>query len=436
MDETTFGPPVRGDSNRRSVYVEVIRNRLDPFLRAFDFPEPFSSTGRRDVTNVPAQSLMLMNDPTVAGNAGTWADNVARQENRSDDQRLQSMFVAAFGRQATADEIKQAKAYLVETKEDHQRRLREITALRKHLDHHRSQIQSIKEPVRKQMLAQIKKQFGDAPPGPEPIARWEFAGDLDDAIGSLDGSAKDGAKIDVGSLVVNAGGHVVTAPLEKSLKAKTLEAWVKLDDLDQRGGGAITVQTPNGVVFDSIVFGERNPRQWMAGSNGFVRTMPFDGPQESEATERSIHVAIVYQADGMILGYRDGKPYGKPYKSDGPIEFKAGEAIVSFGVRHLPRGGNRMLSGRITKARLYDRALSAVEIRASATSSPYVDDSQVLAALGQSDRDRIRMYEQEIQLVTRKIESLGPIQPSLDDRAIWADLARALFTFKEFIYIR
>ena len=436
LDERLFGPPVDGKANRRSVYVQVIRNRLDPFLRAFDFPEPFSSTGRRDVTNVPAQSLTLMNDAVVADYANAWAENILREEELSDEQRIESMFVTALGRAATGSEIEKAKTYLADTKADFRRRKNEWAEWQQHLRQHRNQVQAIKEPVRKQLLAQIKQQAGDAPLGPTPIARWEFQQDLSDAIGSLDGTASGGARIDDGALVVNGGGYVVTSPLTRPLKEKTLEAWMRLDHLEQRGGGVMTVQTSNGVVFDSIVFGEQNPRQWMAGSNSFARTEPFGGPVESDATSRPVHVAIVYQPDGMIIGYREGKPYGKPYRSNGPVEFKAGQAIVSFGVRHLPATGNRMLSGRITKARLYDRALSAAEVEASAGSLPYLDDAQLLAALDEQQRDRIKMHEREIKTIEQKIQSLGPLPPSLDERTVWADLARALFTFKEFIYLR
>ena len=43
---------------------------------AFDFPVPFSTMGRRNVSNVPAQALTLMNDPFVIGQARLWADRV------------------------------------------------------------------------------------------------------------------------------------------------------------------------------------------------------------------------------------------------------------------------------------------------------------------------------------------------------------------------
>ena len=108
-------------------------------------------------------------------------------------------------------------------------------------------------------------------------------------------------------------GFFSTGPLSFDLKIKTLEAWVKLDSLTQRGAGVITVQTPDGNEFDAIVFGEREPGRWMAGSNGFVRTSSFGGPEETEAANEFVHVAITYAADGTITGYRNGKPYGKAY---------------------------------------------------------------------------------------------------------------------------
>ena len=60
--------PLDGNG-RRSLYVNVRRNFLTPILTAFDFPPPLVTAGRRDVSNVPAQALILMNDPFVAQQA-------------------------------------------------------------------------------------------------------------------------------------------------------------------------------------------------------------------------------------------------------------------------------------------------------------------------------------------------------------------------------
>ena len=67
--------PLDGDG-RRSVYLAVRRNFLSSFLLAFDTPSPFSTVGRRTVSNVPAQALILMNDPFVHNQADVWAKRV------------------------------------------------------------------------------------------------------------------------------------------------------------------------------------------------------------------------------------------------------------------------------------------------------------------------------------------------------------------------
>src|SRR5262249_58726702 len=131
------------------------------------------------------------------------------------------------------------------------------------------------------------------------------------------------------------------------LDAKTLEAWVRLDNLTQAGGGVVSVQTTDGNLFDAIVFGERQKGHWMAGSDFFRRTRDLNGPAEEDATKRLVHVAIVYGADGTITAYRDGKAYGKPYTATGVQSFEAGKAQVVFGLRHGPVGGNKMLTGTI-----------------------------------------------------------------------------------------
>src|SRR5690606_28225690 len=100
-----------------------------------------------------------------------------------------------------------------------------------------------------------------------------------------------------GALVLDGESFVETPPTSRDLAEKTLEAWVQLDDLDQRGGAAISVETRDGLAFDAIVFGEGEPRRWMPGSNNFARTESFGGVEEVDAATRPVHVAIVYQPD-------------------------------------------------------------------------------------------------------------------------------------------
>jgi mono/diheme cytochrome c family protein len=95
--------PLDGDG-RRSVYLAVRRNFLSPFLLAFDTPSPFSTVGRRTVSNVPAQALILMNDPFVQQQAELWARRTLAQPG-DERERITRMYQSAFAREPTADEL-------------------------------------------------------------------------------------------------------------------------------------------------------------------------------------------------------------------------------------------------------------------------------------------------------------------------------------------
>src|SRR5262245_18887860 len=49
-------------AGRRSIYIEVRRNFIPPLFLAFDYPLPSTTFGRRTVSTVPSQALMLMNN--------------------------------------------------------------------------------------------------------------------------------------------------------------------------------------------------------------------------------------------------------------------------------------------------------------------------------------------------------------------------------------
>ena len=251
----------------------------------------------------------------------------------------------------------------------------------------RTAFEAFVKPLRERWNAQQKQSEPVIVP-PEPIARWDFDGQMQDRIGNLHGTGQGGARIENGQLIVNGtDGYVATAPIAQPIEAKTLEAWVQLDRLDQRGGGVISLQTLDGQRFDAIVFGELEPGKWMAGSNGFERTQSFQGPGEQDAATRPVHLVQVYTADRQIQLYRDGSPYGQPYTAGQLVRFAAGEAQIVFGLRHSPPGGNRMLAGRIDRAALYDRALTAAEVAAlagKAAAGPTED--QLVASLTQEER--------------------------------------------------
>jgi hypothetical protein len=130
LDRTMYGPPVpiyltafmegRGrpkdsgpldGAGRRSIYLAVRRNFTDPLLTTFDMPPPASTAGRRTVSNVPAQALILMNDPFVHEQAERWGNSAFNTDGSVDD-RISVMIRQLFGRKPSVDEIKECKEFL------------------------------------------------------------------------------------------------------------------------------------------------------------------------------------------------------------------------------------------------------------------------------------------------------------------------------------
>ena len=444
IDLNSFGPPVGGNVPRRSIYVNVRRNSLDPFLRVFDFPEPFSATGRRDTTNVPAQSLTIMNDPQVVTSARSWAKHVlADQALQTDHQRINQMFQAALGRPALDTEVNQSLQFLEQSKQLYSDLQTELNQLDASAQQARESIEQIMAPVRQRLTKERESQSltsnnnSTNSKSPTPIHAWDFADGVNDMIASESLTLMGDAKVKDGALVVQGSGYAITQPLDVSLRSKTVEAWVRLSDDKQRGGGVMTIQTLDGSVFDSIVFGEKSPGQWLAGSNNFARTESFDGEVENEAIDHPIQIAVVYEENGRITAYRNGKPYGKPYQSRGVQPFVAGQSILSFGIRHLPAGGNRMLTGGIHQARLYDVALSAEDVLASFENSmKFVSDSTVMASLPVDQQAEIERLRGEIKRIEEQRREIESIATTNYDEAIWSDLAHSLITLPEFIYVR
>lgn len=437
LDEQRFGPEVDGRSRRRSVYVRVRRNELDPFLNTFDAPEPSSTRGRRDTTNVPAQSLTLLNDPWVREQARHWANAIVRDESLSDDERIRSMFLTALGRLPTDGERDQCRRFLAEQDRQHDLVRREIDRLESAVASKKARIDALTEPTRVRLAGgnDTRVRRGQTP---EPIARWEFDGDLRDAVGALHGTKEGAPALNGGALVLDGKSFVRTEPLPRPLAEKTLEAWVVLDDADQRGGGVMSVESVDGQVFDAIVFGEMSPREWLAGSDNFRRTVSFQAPPDDEAAARPVHVAIVYRSDGTITGYRDGKPYGKSYRSSGLLRFEPGQSHVVFGLRHSPAGGNKMLKGKVLRAGLYDRALNDGEVVRLSEDAPAgsVPEAAVLAALSEADRAEVGRLKAEIEVASAELRRRENEGGRPDPARRWQDLAHSVMNLKEFLYVR
>ncbi len=106
--------PLDGEG-RRSLYVAARRNFLPMMMTAFDTPTPFTTVGRRNVSNVPGQMLFLMNDPFVHQQAEVWAKRMLTEmPNASTDERIRWLLLAAFSREPSATEMARCRTTLRE----------------------------------------------------------------------------------------------------------------------------------------------------------------------------------------------------------------------------------------------------------------------------------------------------------------------------------
>ena len=112
LDLTAGGPTVPGIEPRRTVYTRIMRNTRDPLLDVFDAPYWFNSASSRDTTTTPVQSLLLINSQLMLGRAAAFARRLEREEPSDPGRRIALAYRLAFGREATADELKSARKFL------------------------------------------------------------------------------------------------------------------------------------------------------------------------------------------------------------------------------------------------------------------------------------------------------------------------------------
>ncbi|MFM8891216.1 MAG: DUF1553 domain-containing protein, partial [Planctomycetia bacterium] len=125
LDPTLYGRAGRDETSpRRSLYLEVKRSKLPPFLRAFDAPDFVSGVARRSVTTTAPQALAIMNGPAVREWARRFAARAALAASASPgrtapaasetagDASIDAAFAIALGRPPTAEESSEAAAFL------------------------------------------------------------------------------------------------------------------------------------------------------------------------------------------------------------------------------------------------------------------------------------------------------------------------------------
>ena len=98
--------------NKRSFYLPIIRNQLPPILSVFDFADPDLVVGKRPVTNVPAQALLLMNSPFVMDSAQRTAQRLLEDESQNAHAFVDAVYRTVLSRPPTEIEQQRAIAFL------------------------------------------------------------------------------------------------------------------------------------------------------------------------------------------------------------------------------------------------------------------------------------------------------------------------------------
>ena len=164
---------------------------------------------------------------------------------------------------------------------------------------------------------------------------------------------------------------------------KTLVTWIYLDDLSITRGATLAVNKSSGDTFDAIVYAERQPKRWMAGSSHFRRTQDADPGFEEKQTGKLIQLAISYEDDGgnaKIMIYRDGDVIGD-YTMGPIVSWEAGDVEALFGPRALIGGtAHGWIVARVEDARIYNAVLDEEEINNLAVDTLDVEARGKLAA--------------------------------------------------------
>jgi len=216
----------------------------------------------------------------------------------------------------------------------------------------------------------------------ELLGQWTFemGEETDDVVGNFPGLVlKGSAKVEDGQLKIkgsgtNALGWAITGKgngkyTGPTITSKTLVAWVRLQQLSERAkaGSVITIDRISSDHFDGIIFAERQPNQWMAGSSNFHRTQDFDPGFMEEETGELIQLVITYEVledDAIyITGYRNDEELGF-HESIQLSSWQTGDAEIIFGKRHGSKqaGGPGGISVDIEEARLYSGVMSLAKI--------------------------------------------------------------------------
>lgn len=100
------------NSQRRSVYLPVIRSALYELFQVFDFAEPSVLNGKRNSTTLATQALFMLNSALVAEQSRELATQLIALPNSDDDARVRRAYELAFQREPSSSKVARAKEFV------------------------------------------------------------------------------------------------------------------------------------------------------------------------------------------------------------------------------------------------------------------------------------------------------------------------------------
>lgn len=104
-------PSPPAEQLRRSMYMFSKRGLLPPMMTTFNFSDATQSCGQRDVTTVPTQALVLMNNPFVHERSSKLASTIIANGAKGED-RVSQLWTAVLARKPSAAESRIAQKHL------------------------------------------------------------------------------------------------------------------------------------------------------------------------------------------------------------------------------------------------------------------------------------------------------------------------------------
>ena len=369
--------PAPGWSNRRSVYVQVIRNQPDPLLHTLDLPTPVTTKGQRDQTNVPAQSLLMMNNVQVMHLAARFGDRIAEDPDLDNDrERIVAMFRLALGRPPTAGELGAAERFLHNAR-DREPVPEDVDAWRTAAMDRREESAELRDITEDKTKYALR--FYHRPSAPKAIAAWEFDDLPDEPKKARASDANGGPELNLGrhvrvsdgALWLGTSDVVTRKPIGQTLDEYTLEAWVA------------------------------------------------ELPNEADAREPPpVHLVLARGREGAWTAYRNG--------AEADAESVRQELPMSLEKRRVRFAASEDEPLRVLQARLYDRALRSDDVAASALGNIEAPPEE----------EQARIYRGSWAQIARLEAEANRLERSAAGGDAWRQLAHAMFNLKEFMYLR